>query len=49
LDAHSDLVSPSSVLSDVEGFLALVDDPDSYPLVTRKGIQIDKYSKVVLL
>ena len=36
LDAHSDLVTGSSVNDDIDGFFAIVDSKDQYPMTFRK-------------
>ena len=36
IDAHSDIISPSSVRDDFEGFLALVNDPLKFPALFEK-------------
>ncbi len=40
LDAHTDKIAAYSVSSDFDGFVALVHDHNSYPLISQKGIRI---------
>ena len=40
LDAHTDQVSSSSVLEDFQGFIAVVNSQDSYPLTRQNSIRI---------
>ena len=37
LDAHSDLVTSSSVTDDIDGFFAVVDGNGQYPMTYRKA------------
>ena len=37
LDAHSDLVTTSSVNDDIDGFFAVVDSSNQYPMTYRKA------------
>ena len=40
LDAHSDLVAGSSISEDIDGFLAIVDEDEQFPMTTRKTVFI---------
>ena len=38
LDAHSDLVAGGSISEDIDGFLAIIDRKDQFPMTTRKTV-----------
>ena len=40
LDAHTNLVAPSSVREDFQGFIAVINSPDSYPLTLQNSLRI---------
>ena len=40
LDSHSDLVAGSSISEDIDGFFAVIDSQDQFPMTMRKTVFI---------
>ena len=40
LDAHNDIVSSGTVMEDFDGFFAIIDSIEQFPMVNRKSVLI---------